>query len=213
MMLLKKRLNLQYFAFLIAYSLLILFAFNIESVLDFVNISIMYLPLYFIVTVSTYNTKVIDIGMIEIEYIQNRKKYLSYFKNVFADILSIFVIILVQLGLYIVFYGFDFNSSVSIYKYMIHVYTSILFFVGLSYFLSTLTFSKSISIFICSILWIYFMINIDSTLVFNPFFYVSNPNSTSFNLYVQNIISLVFILLAGYFKSKSPYILQSIRRI
>jgi|GEM_PF-3406176 membrane protein len=211
-MILKKRFNLQYFTFLIVYLLLILFAFNIESVLDFVNVSIMYLPLYFIITVSNYNTKINDIGMIEIEYMQNRNKFLNYFKNVILDFLSIALIIFVNLGLYTVFYGGNFNSGVSIFDYILNAYASILLFVGLTYFVSTLTFSKSITIFICSIFWIYFMINIDSTSILNPFFYVGDPNSSSMYLYTQNIISIVLLFLTGYLKSKSPYFLESIRR-
>lgn len=211
-MMLKKRFNLQYFTFLIVYLLLILFAFNIESVLDFVNVSIMYLPLYFIITVSNYNTKINDIGMIEIEYMQNRNKFLNYFKNVILDFFSIALIIFVHLGLYTVFYGGDFNLGVSIFDYILNAYASILLFVGLTYFVSTLTFSKSITIFICSIFWIYFMINIDSTSILNPFFYVGDPNSSSIYLYTQNIISIVLLCLTGYLKSKSPYFLESIRR-
>lgn len=209
----KKRLNLQYFVYPIVYSLLILFAFNIKSVLDFVNVSIMYLPLYFIITVSNYNTKINNIGMIEIEYMQNRNKFLNYFKSVIIELLSLIVIITVHLGLYIIFYRMDFNSSVSIYDYILNTYTSILMFVGFAYFVSSLTFSKSIAIFVCSIFWIYFMINIDSTSILNPFFYVGNPNSSVVYVYVQNIIGIGFIFLTGYLKTKSPYFLQSIRRI
>ncbi|MBS4455565.1 hypothetical protein [Tuanshanicoccus lijuaniae] len=208
----KKRLNLQYFAYSIVYSLLILFAFNIKSVLDFVNVSIMYLPLYFIITISNYNTKINDIGMIEIEYMQNRNKLLNYFKGVIIELFSIVVIIAVHLCLYLIFYRMDFNSSVSIYDYAMHTCTSILLFVGFAYFLSTLTFSKSIAIFVCSIFWIYFMINIDSSSILNPFFYVGNPNSSMVYVYVQSIISIGFIFLTGYLKTKSPYFLQSIRR-
>ncbi len=209
----QKRLNLQYFAFLIVYSLLILFAFNIKSVLDFINVSVMYLPLYFIITVPNYNTKINEIGMIEIEYIQNRNKSLNYFKCVIVDLFSIIVIIAVHLGLYVIFYKMNFNSSVSIYDYILYTYLSILLFVSFAYFMSTLTFSKSIAVFVCSIFWIYFMINIDSASILNPFFYVGNPNSPQLYFYAQSIISIGFILLTGYLKSKSPYFLQSIRKI
>ncbi len=209
----KRKFNLQYSSFAIAYSILILFAFNIKSILDFVNVSIMYLPLYFIITVSNYNTRVNDIGMIEIEYMQNRNKLLNYFKDIIIEFLGILLIIIVHLVLYNFIYSMSFNLSVSIHDYIAHTYISILFFVGIACFVSTLTLSKSIAIFSCSIFWIYFMINIDSTSIINPFFYVGNPNSSVLYLYIQGVISVIFIIVTGYLKTKSPYFLQAIRKI
>lgn len=208
----RKRLRLQCFAYPIVYSLLILFAFNIQSVLDFVNVSIMYLPLYFIITVANYNNIIIDSGMTEIEYIQNRRKISRYFMDIIIEIFNVIIIISAHLGLYIILYGMGFNSGVSLYSYVIHTCNSILFFVGFTYFVSSLTFNKSIAIFVCSIFWIYFMINIDSTSFLNPFFYVGNPNSSDIYLYLQSIIYFGFIFFTGYLKTKSPYFLQSIRR-
>lgn len=209
----KRRPHIQYFFFSLVYSVLILFAFNIKSILDFINVSIMYLPLLFIIMISNNNTKIIELGMVEIEYLQNKHKIFTYIKNILYDLLAIVVTILVHLFLFITIYDISFNVAVSVIDYITYSSISILLFISFSYFMSTLTFSKSITIFGCSIIWIFFMINIESTLIVNPFFYVGNPNSSITYLYIQGIIILALLTATGYLKTKSPYFLQHIRRV
>lgn len=198
---------------LLGYSVLILMAFNIRNVLDFMNISIMYSPLFFLVFIAKHNTELKDILMLEIEYIQNKVKVLHFLKDVFYSIMLICLSIVINLIVYILLYGWGFNFAVTVYDYVLYIFTSNFLFVSLMYFMSTLTFSKSISISILSVFWIVFMVDIESRSLINPFFYVGDPNSSLTYIFVQLGIGCVALFITAYLKTKSPYFLQAIRKI
>lgn len=208
----KRAFNINIFLYLSVYSFLILLVFNIQSVLDFLNISIMYLPLFFIIFISNHNTEIIEVGMIEIYFIQNKSQVYSFFKDVFLTLLNICIMLLMNLAFYKILYIDNFNFAISIAHYFAYTFTSILFFTSFAYLFSTLTFNKSASIFFLSIFWLIFIVNVESRIFFNPFYFVGDPNSPLFYMLVQLGISIMALFLTGYLKTKSPYILQRIRK-
>ena len=165
-MIFKKKFTLQYIALLLVYSVLILCAFNIRSILDFVNTSIMYLQ---------------------------------------YACLTVMIMTGVHLIICKLLYTLSFNAAVTIYDYIIHTIISIVFFSSIAYIVCALSFSKSIAIFVCSMIWIYFMVNIDSTSLINPFYYVGDPNSSAVHMYGQSMISLVLIIVTGYIRLQRPF--------
>ncbi|MCF0126167.1 MAG: hypothetical protein HUJ68_10525 [Clostridia bacterium] len=165
----------------------------------------MYLPLFFIVTVSNYNSRINDVGMLEIEYTQNKHKLITYIKDLAYDCLTVMIMTGVHLIICKLLYTLSFNAAVTIYDYIIHTIISIVFFSSIAYIVCALSFSKSIAIFVCSMIWIYFMVNIDSTSLINPFYYVGDPNSSAVHMYGQSMISLVLIIVTGYIRLQRPF--------
>lgn len=200
------------FIYVTFYCFFILKAFNIQNILDFMNITILYLPIFFIILSVLKNLETVDLGLLEIEYIQNRIKIKRFFICLANNMIVIILALIINLLLFEIMYPFKFNQGVKLIDYFIITFIAITFFSSFSIFISNLTLNKSISIFIVTIYWIYFMINVMSQSIFNPFYYVANPAIYDNNLIVQIFIIIIFILGSLYLKRKSPYFLHIFKK-
>lgn len=187
------------------FSAVILLAMYKEITLDYINESVMYLPLFAMLLTTMVNLEIYEYRIEEIYYVANVKKLKTFIFNVSKIILIEATVIVFNYLMYGVLFDIGFEHSIEKRLYFEAVFIAMLYITSITTFMCVLLKRKSSVLCVISLIWIYWMVNATQVSSSNPFIFVAIPSEYESFIIGQILISLLLLLGAFLLESKGPF--------
>ncbi len=186
-------------------------AMYVPTYFDFVNVSTIYLPFIGIVLFS--DIAILDKGNSteEIAYLSIRKPVWIFLQRYLISLVLLLLYIILSNSVFRIlqqFRGETMIEPISLFTYILNAGGGSLFIgamaMVISGFLNNVYAGYGFSI----LYWLYWNINCQTEAFFNPFPFIANPAFYEVPLVVIYGLTLIVIVLACFFSTKSPYYLN-----
>ncbi len=186
------------------FAAIILVSMYKTTVLDYINESVMYLPIFSIILTVLVLLETYEYKMEEIYYIADKSRVKTFIKRIMRIMLIEIIVIMMNLVLYLLFFDIGFEHDSSKWLYFEATILSMFMFVAVTSFLCALFKNKAMVLCTASLYWIYWICNLKESF-FNPFIFVENPVVFEDYRGSQIIFIIFFVLIFFVIESKGPF--------
>ena len=187
------------------FTIVLLFGFYMNTILDFTNNMVMYFPLYVLISIPEVIMHGEEEGMKEIKFIQLRNKFKEFFIWIGTKLVAFAMLVSCIAFLFFLLTDLSFRQGVDYKIYLITVLSSSMT-IGAIGLLSAVIFRNRGAVYVAGFFyWIYWNIHNDNLSPLNPFLFIADPIDCVNYIPFQWVIIALLLLLTCWLNTKTPY--------
>ena len=196
----------------LAFTIVFLFGFNMNTILDLTNNMVMYFPLYVLISIPEIIMHGEEEGMKEIKFIQLRSKCKEFLIWIGMKLIAFAILASCIAFVFIFLKDVSFKQGIDYKMYLITVLSSSMI-IGAIGLISAVIFRNRGAVYVTGFFyWIYWNINYDNLFPLNPFLFVGDPIDCVKYIPFQWTIIAILLLLTCRLNTKTPYYFKELSR-